>query len=785
MSLRIVPAITVAMAFLVTPALAFGSTYNVVSAADSTAPCVGTSCPSLRAAVLAADGDPGSTIKLGPAAYALGNGSGMPVGTGELRITADMTIAGAGSGATTIRQTDGANRVINILAGTVTISGLRLTGGSVLGAAGLNGAAGSTVTGGGVDNAGSLTLQDVVVSGNSATGGGGGSSGTASGGIGGNALGGGIATSGALSMIASSVSGNAAKGGGGGGSSAAAGGAGNNAFGGIYIDPLSTGAVTLRDSTVSNNTATGGAGGQSFSGSHPGSGGDATGGISQWSQALTLIDSSVSGNTATGGVGGTSNTSGLHGAEGGGADAAGIALIGGTLRLDRATVSGNRSQGGAGGTADAGTGGQGGSVVGGGLFVQSDAMLVNTTISGNSATAGAPGLPFGGPGGSTGPPGGAFGGGIYDGGAGSQTVRLASVTLASNAASDGGNLWAGATGLVVSDAIIASGGASARPNCDVAAITDSGHNLESTSPSQCGLSAAAHDVIGADPLLGPLTDNGGPTRTMALAATSLARRTGGQCVDPTSASGPLTVDQRGLLRANPCDIGAFQTEPPAGTAAPQLAGAAVLGHTMTCSQGSWSGDPPLSFAVQWLRAGVAIAAGPRYSVAAADIGRQLSCRVIASNIYGQATATSRPVTPVTTKPPSAFSGSTLVSTRLTLDSHGNVSLKVRCPANASGGRCDDAVALYTLAGQVPATVSAVKRRPRKATLLGRAHFSVGPRTTLTTRIHLNRAGTKLARTHTSFRARLILTSHDLSRRSNSRRYTVTIKRAAGHRRKRR
>ena len=783
MRVRIVPAITAAMAFLVTPALAFGSTYNVVGAADSTAPCVGTSCPSLRAAVLAADGDPGSTIKLGQVAYVLGNGSGMPVGTGELRITADMTIVGAGSGATTIRQTDGANRVINLLAGTVTMSGLRLTGGSVVGAAGLNGAAGSTVAGGGVDNAGSLTLQDVVVSGNSATGGGGGSSATAGGGIGGNALGGGIATSGALSMIASSVSGNTATGGAGGGSSAAAGGAGDNAFGGIYIDPLSTGPVTLRASTVSNNTATGGAGGQSSAGSHPGSGGDATGGISQWSQALTLIDSSVSGNTATGGVGGTSNTSGLNGAEGGGATAAGIALIGGTLRLDRATVSGNRSQGGAGGAADAGTGGQGGSVAGGGLFLQSDATLVNTTISGNSATAGAAGLPFGGSG-STGPPGGAFGGGIHDGGGGSQTVRLASVTLASNAASDGGNLWAGATGLVVSDAIISSGGASARPNCDVAAITDSGHNLESTSPSQCGFTAVAHDLIGADPLLGPLTDNGGSTLTMALSDTSLARGTGGQCVDPTSASEPLTVDQRGLLRASPCDIGAFQTEPPASTAAPQLAGAAVLGQTITCSQGSWSGDPPLSFAVQWLRAGVAIAAGPTYRVAAADIGRQLSCRVIASNIYGQATATSRPVTPVTTKPPSAFSGSTLVSTRLMLDSHGNVILKVRCPANADGGRCVDAVALYTLAGKVPATVSAAKRRPRQAMLLGRAHFSVRARTTLTTRIHLNRAATKLARAHTSFRARLILTSHDLSRRSSTRRYTVTIKRAPGHRRKR-
>src|SRR5256885_845619 len=74
----------------------------------------------------------------------------------------------------------------------------------------------------------------------------------------------------------------------------------------------------------------------------------------------------------------------------------------------------------------------------------------------NSATAGAPGLPLGGSG-STGPPGDAFGGGIYDGGGSSQTVTLASVTLASNAASDGGNLWARATGLAVGDAIISSG----------------------------------------------------------------------------------------------------------------------------------------------------------------------------------------------------------------------------------------------------------------------------------------------------------------------------------------
>src|SRR5947209_17323156 len=95
-------------AFLALTGSAFASTYAVTGTSDSTASCTGTSCPSLRAAVTAANGDPGSTISLGPFAYTLGNGPGVTVGTGELRISGDTTIAGAGSGATTIRQTDGA-----------------------------------------------------------------------------------------------------------------------------------------------------------------------------------------------------------------------------------------------------------------------------------------------------------------------------------------------------------------------------------------------------------------------------------------------------------------------------------------------------------------------------------------------------------------------------------------------------------------------------------------------------------------------------------------------------
>jgi hypothetical protein len=61
------------------------------------------------------------------------------------------------------------------------------------------------------------------------------------------------------------------------------------------------------------------------------------------------------------------------------------------------------------------------------------------------------------------------------------------------------------------------------------------------------------DLVGVDPLLDPLADNGGPTQTHALGAGSPAR--------DAVTRGPLCrrPDQRGVARTTPCDIGAFET----------------------------------------------------------------------------------------------------------------------------------------------------------------------------------------------------------------------------------
>src|SRR5439155_6274327 len=81
------------------------------------------------------------------------------------------------------------------------------------------------------------------------------------------------------------------------------------------------------------------------------------------------------------------------------------------------------------------------------------------------------------------------------------------------------------------------------------------------------LLAGAGDIENADPLLGPLQDNGGATQTHALLA-------GSPAIDAGDNNGCPGTDQRGIARpvdANSdgvaiCDIGAF--EAPAGTTLP-------------------------------------------------------------------------------------------------------------------------------------------------------------------------------------------------------------------------
>ena len=145
-------------------------------------------------------------------------------------------------------------------------------------------------------------------------------------------------------------------------------------------------------------------------------------------------------------------------------------------------------------------------------------------------------------------------------------------TVADNTstADDVGGLYVdhNAAGVAIAGSIFAgnSGAAPGAYEVDVHVPTGEHHNLFEGPVS--GFTPSVSDVLGLDPLLGPLADNGGPTRTRALGAGSPAIDAGPTAADLAPAVFPFpgdTADQRGApyvrISGGTSDIGAFEVQP--------------------------------------------------------------------------------------------------------------------------------------------------------------------------------------------------------------------------------
>jgi predicted outer membrane repeat protein len=365
--------------------------------------------------------------------------------TGDFDVTGDLTIKGAGAGATIIdaQQLD---RVFDLLGNIgVTFSGVTLQHGNS-----------GTFDGGAIQTlSANITLDHCVVKDNRAGLGGGGVN----------------ASGGNVTLIGTTVARNVAQ----------------NDGGGVRVD---TGAMVVKGGSIVRRNVAGGNGG----------------GISAHT-GLTLTNSTVSDNVSS--------------ANGGGISA-------GTATLTNSTVSGNAVAGNGGGISattatltgstvyDNSAGGNGGGIS------ATTATLTNSTVAGNSALT--------------------SGGGIATG-----SGALLNCTVAENTAHTGGGVFHPTGTLTVRNTIIALNLTDfTGSGADVSGtFASGGHNLIGDGTGGTGFTnGTSGDIVGTsavpiDPKLGPLANNGGRTKTMALLA-------GSPAIDHGDNAGLPSTDQRGV-----------------------------------------------------------------------------------------------------------------------------------------------------------------------------------------------------------------------------------------------
>jgi hypothetical protein len=96
------------------------------------------------------------------------------------------------------------------------------------------------------------------------------------------------------------------------------------------------------------------------------------------------------------------------------------------------------------------------------------------------------------------------------------------------------------------------------------------------------------------------------------------------------------------------DSGGAPPSAPVNTVAPAISGTTQEYQTLSCSTGTWTGNPTPTYTYQWYRGASAIgsATNSTYTLVAADVGQNIKCTVTATNIAGSASADSNTVVPV-------------------------------------------------------------------------------------------------------------------------------------------
>jgi CSLREA domain-containing protein len=287
--------------------------------------------------------------------------------------------------------------------------------------------------------------------------------------------------------------------------------------------------------------------------------------------------------------------------------------------------------------------------VGGGIYNKAGLVLVNSTVSGNSANMGA-GILSHNPGNTvsllnstvSGNTDATQGGGIF-GQDGELMLRYSTVAGNSSNSQGAGVFW---TGSIILRGTLIAGNTGAPDLDDWWGMSSSQYSLIGSTAGHGITHGINGNIVGVDPLLGSLADNGGFTLTRALGAGSPAidqipSGTIGCGTDPAT-------DQRGVTRpqGGACDIGAYEKEVAAGPLTPTFA------FNLAALPARTYGAPPFSVASY---ASTNSTGAVTFSLGAGSVG----CSVASAGevtITGAATGTSYCVIEATLAPDATYAG---------------------------------------------------------------------------------------------------------------------------------
>jgi hypothetical protein len=558
-----IAALVLVAASLVAPAVTRAAAFTVTRPDDPPPNgCLPADC-SLREAIIAANGAPGSTVTLPGGTFTLTRAGADTATTnasiGDLDILVAMTITGNGSTIVQAGTAKGAgiHRIFDVFsANPVTISRMTIrfgtdtevkSGGCIKNAGVLTldavtvASCTSSIGGGGIASYKTLTVRDSTITDNSVT--------APNRQVNGGGIANGSQASGApatVTVIRAKILNNVAR--------------STRPFIAIGGGFSNTGIMTIQDSLISGNLADSSAGGLS----------DPR--FSNPDGSMTIERTTIAANKATRDAGGVTND--------------GVMTI-------RNTTFANNEAGFQCGGADCNQSFAGGLL----STAQATSNVSNSTFSGNICDL--------------------AGGGLLNSATATQTGRLniASSTIVNNTCNLAAGIGGGQSGLTTLRNSIVANNASGPTGGDCGGkVASLAYNILRTTTG-CALSGdLTGNITGTDPMVAALANNGGATSTHALLLGSPAVNAGAPagCNDPAGTR--LTTDQRGFSRhaMGRCDIGSYERQTSvalwtSSNAATiwQLSGSSLLGTNSLPGPGagwtaqSYSRNPDGSFALLW------------------------------------------------------------------------------------------------------------------------------------------------------------------------------------------